>query len=241
MNKKEKREQSIENRHIIEARNLHKVYAQGKTRVEALRGIDLKVKNGQSILIVGPSGAGKSTLLHIIGGLDTPTIGTVMLDGDDLYALSDRKKAKARNKKIGFIFQFYHLLSEFTVLENVMLPAMISGLRDEKRARELLELVGLSHRQGHRPRELSGGETQRVAIARSLMNDPGILLCDEPTGNLDSQKGTRIFEILLKLNKDDGKTLIVVSHDERMREDFNGVYYISDGGMERDKEYARWV
>lgn len=217
---------------MIVAKNIHKIYYQGKSKIEALKDIDIEAEKGQSILIVGPSGAGKSTLLHILGGLDSPTIGEVRFSGLDLYALKDKERAKIRNEKLGFIFQFYHLLSEFTALENVMLPAILKGKSSKKRAEELLEMVGLKDRMKHRPFELSGGEAQRVAIARALINNPDLILCDEPTGNLDSGTGRLIYKMLWRINKEENKTLIVVTHNEVMREDFNKMYHIKDGKMD---------
>jgi lipoprotein-releasing system ATP-binding protein len=229
------------NDYIVRAKNVHKTYRQGRTKLDALRDIDIDIERGKKTLIIGPSGAGKSTLLHVMGGLDVPTIGTVEFDGKDFYALSDNRRSRIRNKKIGFVFQFYHLLPEFTALENVMLPAMIKGTRSKKKAQELLKAVGLSSRMRNKPRQLSGGEAQRVAIARALINDPEILLCDEPTGNLDSEKAGEIFDILYKANREFGKTLVVVSHDERIREDFDRVHYIRDGVMQSAKEKIAWV
>jgi len=217
---------------MIVAKNIHKIYYRGKSKIEALKDIDIEAEKGQSILIVGPSGAGKSTLLHILGGLDSPTIGEVRFNGLDLYALKDKERAKIRNEKLGFIFQFYHLLSEFTALENVMLPAILGGKSSKKRAEELLEMVGLKDRMKHRPFELSGGEAQRVAIARALINNPDLILCDEPTGNLDSDTGRLIYKMLWRINKEENKTLIVVTHNEVMREDFNKMYYIKDGEID---------
>jgi lipoprotein-releasing system ATP-binding protein len=224
---------------VIRAIDLHKVYHQGGARIEALRDMDVEIGRGQSVLIVGPSGAGKSTLLHIIGGLLAPTIGKVYFRNTDLYRLSDTERARVRNMRIGFVFQFYHLLSEFTALENVMLPALIRGVRPHQKAKRLLDMVGLSHRMRHRPRELSGGEAQRVAIARALINDPDVVLCDEPTGNLDSEMGHMIYKILWRISKEENKTIVVVTHSEVMREDFDAAYYISDGMIQKKEQL--WV
>ncbi|PIU42141.1 MAG: lipoprotein-releasing system ATP-binding protein LolD [Candidatus Omnitrophica bacterium CG07_land_8_20_14_0_80_42_15] len=229
---------------MILAKNIHKIYTQGNCKIEALNGVDLELKKGESLLIVGPSGAGKSTLLHIVGGLDTPTIGEVFFNGMNLYSLKDEERAKIRNKKMGFVFQFYHLLPEFSALENIMLPAFISKDARPTRvikesAMNLLETVGLADRRSHKPRELSGGEAQRVAIARALINEPDVILADEPTGNLDSEMGSQIYDILWKINKESGTALIIVSHNEMMREDFNKTYYMEDGNI-KNKE-ALWV
>ncbi|MFA4981277.1 MAG: ABC transporter ATP-binding protein [Candidatus Omnitrophota bacterium] len=202
---------------------LHKAYKNGSKEVRAVNGIDLSVKNGKSIAIIGPSGAGKSTLLHILGGLDRPTSGKVTMDGIDIYRLSDRERSRIRNKRVGFVFQFYHLLPEFTALENVMMPALIklsafsfqlSAIKE--RASEVLKSVGLERRANHRPGELSGGESQRVAIARALINEPEILLCDEPTGNLDSKTSESIYELLFDLKSRSKMALAIVTHDEKI-------------------------
>lgn len=200
---------------MLIAKEIKKIYKTGAKEVKAVDGLSLDLKKGEAVAIVGPSGAGKSTLLHILGGLDRPDSGSVLLGGDDIYAISDVRRARARNKKIGFIFQFYHLLPEFTALENVMIPSLIGRLSDaKKRARSLLETVGLGDRADHKPGELSGGESQRVAIARALINEPGLLLCDEPTGNLDSKNSDSIYELLLGVRSKYGTTIAIVTHDE---------------------------
>jgi len=205
---------------VLVARNIEKSYSNRRNKLRVLKGIDLSVECGKAVFIVGPSGAGKSTLLHILGGLDKPDKGTVILNGADIYSLTDSRRADIRNNKIGFVFQFYHLLPEFTAVENVMLPALIqrkhtvSELR--KKARILLDRVGLSERVNHRPAELSGGEQQRVAIARALINDPDILFCDEPTGNLDSNNGKMVYELLMGFNRNDGMALLVVTHQREV-------------------------
>ncbi len=197
-----------------------------------LKGIDLKVAKSEVLAVLGPSGAGKSTLLHLLGGLDTPTAGEVMIDGTDIYALGDTERAKVRNRKIGFVFQFYHLLPEFDALENVMFPLLIKG-GDGKNLRGkgavLLKAVGLEDRMNHRPGELSGGEQQRVAIARALINEPELLLCDEPTGNLDSESGEKIIELLWELNKSRKMTLMIVTHDAQIAKAAQRVLHIRDG------------
>ena len=223
---------------MIIAENIYKVYSQGDAKVEALKGIDVKIEEGQRVLIVGPSGAGKSTLLHVLGGLETPTVGRVLFNGIDFYKMREGERAKIRNEKLGFVFQSYHLFADFNALENVMLPAFIRGRRERRRAEELLEMVGLKDRMRHRPNELSGGEAQRVAIARALMNNPDVILCDEPTGNLDSETGGLIYKILWRINKEDNKTLIVVTHNESVREDFNRIYYIGDGGIDGRGQFS---
>jgi lipoprotein-releasing system ATP-binding protein len=221
---------------ILEAKNICKTYRQENSSLTVLKNIDLKVQKGEILCVVGPSGAGKSTLLHILGGLDTPDKGEVFLNGENIYALSDDKRAKMRNQKIGFIFQFYHLLPDFTALENVMLPAAVSetkkNIKDiEAKSFEVLSDVGLKERVKHKPSQLSGGEQQRVAIARALMNHPDIVLCDEPTGNLDSQNGEAIKEILVSLNKKNQQTLIIVSHDHGFKKIAHRTIDMRDGQL----------
>ncbi len=223
----------------LEAENLSKIYRNGEKEVRAVDDMGLRLKSGEFLVLCGPSGAGKSTLLHLLGGLDTPTGGRVILDGADMYAMRSSARARIRNRKIGFVFQFYHLLSEFTALENVALPALMKrtahGARRTpyERAKDLLESVGLGDRALHRPGELSGGESQRVAIARALINDPEILLCDEPTGNLDSKTGGEVITLLLDINRTRGVSLIIATHDESLKEKAGSVIYIKDGKMVR--------
>ena len=223
---------------ILSARNIHKRYQQGTSDLHILKGVDIDIQQGDVVSIVGPSGAGKSTLLHILGGLDKPTEGKVILDGKDVYAINDAERARLRNEQVGFVFQFYHLLPELNALENVILPAMIlsrSGKTPSLEARgvELLDRVGLKHRMTHRSSELSGGEQQRVAIARALINKPNVVLCDEPTGNLDSVSGDAIIDILLGLNKTERQTLVMVTHDEKVAQKSHKVIPIRDGKLER--------
>ncbi len=180
---------------MLTAKEIKRSYKTGDKEVKAVDGISLEIRRGESVAIVGPSGSGKSTLLHILGGLDRPTSGKILLEEADLYAMSDSRRSKTRNLKVGFVFQSYHLLPEFTAIENVMLPALIRGHKAKDRASDLLESVGLGDRMHHRPGELSGGESQRVAIARALMNEPQILLCDEPSGNLDSKNSEAVYHI----------------------------------------------
>lgn len=217
---------------MIEAKGLRKIYRNGAKELEVLKGIDLKVEKGEVLAVLGPSGAGKSTLLHLLGGLDPPTSGEILIDGVDIYSLGDMERARMRNRKIGFVFQFYHLLPEFNAFENVMLPLLIKGEdgKDRRdRGAKLLRSVGLEGRMSHRPSQLSGGEQQRVAIARALINDPELLLCDEPTGNLDSETGKNIIELLWELNKSRKMTLMVVTHDAQIAKDAKRVLYIRDG------------
>jgi lipoprotein-releasing system ATP-binding protein len=221
---------------ILTARNIHKRYKQGDSDLHILKGIDLDIHEGDVASIVGPSGAGKSTLLHILGGLDTPSDGAVILNGKDVYTLNDAERARLRNSQIGFVFQFYHLLPELNALENVTLPAMIlnrtKNMKElQVRGAELLEKVGLKSRMTHRSSELSGGEQQRVAIARALINSPKVVLCDEPTGNLDSKSGEAIIEILLNLNKTERQTLVLVTHDEKVARKSHKIIQIIDGKL----------
>lgn len=201
---------------MIELHDVWRLYRMGGETINALAGIDLKVSEGEFVTIVGPSGSGKSTLLNIIGGLDTPTIGRIEVDGQDLSKASDRELSLYRNKKVGFIFQTFNLQPTHTALENVSLPLVFAKVplwRRKRIAREVMETVELSDRLRHKPNQLSGGERQRVAIARALVNDPKILLADEPTGNLDSKTGEQIMELLTRLNKERGITLLLVTHD----------------------------
>ncbi len=205
---------------VIEASGISKVYLDGGRKLQVLSRISLAVKAGEGVAILGPSGSGKTTLLNLLSGLDTPSEGTVRLDGVNINALSERDKAALRNGRIGFVFQFYHLLPEFTALENVMLPAMIgpgqNAAAQKSKAEGLLKRLGLEPRSDHFPSELSGGEQQRVAIARALMNDPKMLFCDEPTGNLDPKMGLEIAELIHGFFKEWDKTVLVVTHDERI-------------------------
>ncbi|MFC1704377.1 ABC transporter ATP-binding protein [Candidatus Omnitrophota bacterium] len=222
---------------ILEAQNLYKIYNSKIRELSVLKGINLEIKRAEALSIVGPSGAGKSTLLHLLGGLDTPTRGAVLLEGVDLCRISDEARSTLRNQKIGFVFQFYHLLPEFSALENIIFPArMKEGTLDKKtlleRGKEYLDLVGLGNRWNHRPSELSGGEQQRLAIARALINEPEIIFCDEPTGNLDSQLGSQIIDLLMKLNREKGKTVVIVTHDERIARQATRVLSIKDGELQ---------
>ena len=220
---------------MLDVRNVHKSFSQGPNRLHVLKGIDLKIKPGDIVTVVGPSGAGKSTLLHILGGLDQPDEGQVFLEGQEIYKLNDRQRSQVRNRKIGFIFQFYHLLPEFTALENVMLPAMVSqrGTMEELRSKSagLLTQVGLQERLSHKPNELSGGEQQRVAIARALINEPKIIFCDEPIGNLDSANGHVIMDLLVGLNQKNRQTLVIVTHDEAMARRSSRMIMMKDGQL----------
>lgn len=220
------------NKEIIRVENLHKTYVSGPIQVEVLKGISLSVRPGEVVVIKGPSGVGKSTLLHLIGALDLPTEGKVFIDGQDLARLNNVAMARFRNKAIGFVFQFHHLLPEFTAYENVLIPSfMHEPLNKEKEeyARYLLSEVGLSHRLDHKPNELSGGEQQRVAVARALINRPKVLLADEPTGNLDRKNSDMLYELLLDLNKKLNQTLVIVTHDEHITLKAHRIIELDDG------------
>jgi len=218
---------------MLEAQNLHKIYKNGAKELHVLKGISLKIKQGEVVSIVGPSGAGKSTLLHILGGLDLPSEGSVNFKGEDIYKLSDKGLSQIRNEKVGFVFQFYHLFSEFNVLENVLLPALCSRSKMKTELKEkaisLLKNIGLEERKNHLPSQLSGGEQQRVAIARALINSPQILFCDEPTGNLDSKTGSEVIEMLKKLNKENNMTVVLVTHNEEVAKIAGTRLYLKDG------------
>ncbi len=219
---------------VMTLKNIRKTYHMGKIDVHALKDISFEVEKGDFTVIVGPSGSGKSTLLQILGGLDRPTAGDVIIEKENISHMKDQDLAIVRNKKIGFVFQKFNLLSNMSALENVALPMVYAGVslseRKEK-ARELLELVGLGDRVTHKPNELSGGQQQRVAIARALANDPTFLLADEPTGNLDTQSGIDILNVFHKLNSM-GKTLVIVTHDQEMVNEGNKVVKIRDGLIE---------
>jgi lipoprotein-releasing system ATP-binding protein len=220
---------------LLEMCSLCKTYEIGKNRVEVLSGIDLKLEAATTTALVGASGAGKSTLLHLLGALDRPTSGTVLFQGDDIFAQNDRELASFRNRSIGFVFQFHHLLSEFTALENVMMPALIARVpKIEARtmAEELLTDVGLAHRMIHRPGELSGGEQQRVAIARALVLSPALLLADEPTGNLDMKTSEGVHAVLADLQLKKGLTLVIVTHNERLAAAMGRTVRLVDGKLE---------
>lgn len=217
---------------MVRSHGIHKVYkeADGK-ELHVLKDISVEFEKGEAAAIIGPSGAGKSTLLHVLGGIDRPSAGKVFFDNADLYSLSDRERAMFRNRRIGFVFQFYHLLPEFNAVENVMMPALIKGGDADacERAEDLMEKLGLGDRLYHRPSELSGGEQQRVAIARAVINGPDVLLCDEPTGNLDSKMGEEILKVLLGLNKEKRTTLVIVTHDKEIAKKVDRIVEIKDG------------
>jgi putative ABC transport system ATP-binding protein len=219
---------------VIEARDLKKTYKMGEFDVEALRGVSFEIKRGEVVSIMGPSGSGKSTLMNLLGCLDRPTLGEYILDGEAVAGMNDDQLASVRNRKVGFVFQSFNLLSRLTAIGNVELPLRYAGLVEGRRERAIasLEAVGLKDRMKHRPFELSGGQQQRVAVARALVNDPAIIMADEPTGNLDSKVGKEIMNLLLNLNKERGTTLIIVTHDPLIAEQTQRVIRLQDGLLE---------
>lgn len=221
----------MSDKYIIQIKNLTKIFGDG-VEIKALDGVDMDIERGEFLAIIGPSGSGKSTLLNQIGILDTPTSGTILLDGVDVTKMSDKQRSITRNRKLGFIFQYHHLLPDFNALENVMMPLLISGIKSSKArevARKVLDEVGLSDRIDHRPNQLSGGQNQRVAIARALVNKPSIVIGDEPTGNLDSKASENIYELLRQLNREHNQTFILVTHDERMAAKTDRIIRLVDG------------
>ncbi len=220
----------------IKAVNLRKSFQKDGTRMDILKDLDFEISAGESVAILGASGAGKSTLLHILGTLDHPTSGNLFINGEDVFSYDERKLAEMRNRKIGFVFQFHHLLPEFTSLENVMMPALINGMPKREarsRAEFVLNEVSLGDRVTHKPGELSGGEQQRVAVARAVIMEPDIILADEPTGNLDTETGERVQDVLINLNKSRGITLIVVTHNQLLAERLDRSIGLRDGKISR--------
>lgn len=221
---------------LLEVRDLFKSYSTGANKVQVLSGIDLDLRAGTTTALVGASGAGKSTLMHLLGALDRPTSGTVSFHGENIFKKNERELAAFRNKSIGFVFQFHHLLPEFTALENVMMPALIARMPRSKAvdlAQTLLNDVGLEHRVSHRPGELSGGEQQRVAIARALVLEPELLLADEPTGNLDMKTSDGVHAMLTELQVKKGLTLVIVTHNERLAAAMGTTIHLMDGRVEK--------
>ncbi|MBA2123836.1 ABC transporter ATP-binding protein [bacterium Unc6] len=217
---------------IISVRGVKKIYKTGDENLEVLKGITLNIIKADMVCITGPSGSGKSTLLHIMGGLDCPTQGEVFLNNENLYRIGEKQISKIRNSSLGFVFQFYHLLPEFTALENVAMPCVINGEKKEfafKKAEEVIRYVGLSERRRHRPSELSGGEQQRVAIARAIINNPPVLLCDEPTGNLHADAAQVVWTLLEDLNIRYNTTIIFVTHEDSLAKKAKKIFHLKDG------------
>jgi putative ABC transport system ATP-binding protein len=226
---------------VIEAQDLKKIYTMGEVEVRALNGVSFKIKRGEAVALMGPSGSGKSTLMNMLGCLDRPTSGSYILDGEPVEQLSDDQLADIRNRKVGFVFQSFNLLSRTTALANVELPLRYAGMREgrKEKAKAALEAVGLGDRMLHRPVELSGGQQQRVAIARSLVNEPAIIMADEPTGNLDSRVGQEIMNLLLNLNRDRGTTLIIVTHDPGIGAQAQRIIRLRDGLIDAGEKKGR--
>ena len=222
---------------LLETVDLIKTYRTGKVDVEALRGVSIRVRAGELVAIMGPSGSGKSTLLGLIAGLDEATSGSIAIDGVEITVLREDQLAQIRGKKIGFVFQSYHLISTLTAFENVLLPMEFTGGSNGAagRAKSLLDSVGLSDRQDHYPVQLSGGEQQRVALARAFMMKPAVLLADEPTGNLDSNNGQHVLDLLIRLNRDEGTTLVLVTHDEALASHADRRILLRDGRVVEDR------
>jgi ABC-type lipoprotein export system ATPase subunit len=216
----------------IKTENLKKIYFLEGAYIEALKGINIEIYKGEMVALMGPSGSGKSTLLHLVGGIDIPTEGKVYIHEVDIFSLNEKKLSIFRNENIGFVFQFHYLLPEFTALENVMFPLQIYSKRDaEKKARDILDKLGLSHRINHKPSQMSGGEQQRVAIARAIVNQPSVLIADEPTGNLDSRNTEIVMKILREMNDKDNVTIIIATHDMDVADYCKRRIYLKDGSL----------
>ena len=220
---------------IIRVRGLHKTYRVGDVAVEVLKGIDLSISDGEFLAVMGPSGSGKSTLLYLLGGMERPTTGSVTIKGQDVAAMDDRAASLLRRRHVGFVYQFYNLIPNLNVEENLLLPALLDGVALDERRRvldDVLAAIGLTHRRGHTPRELSGGEQQRVAIGRALINRPDVILADEPTGNLDSSTGEEIMALLARVNRELGRTIVLVTHAAEAAAHAQRIVSMRDGRLE---------
>jgi lipoprotein-releasing system ATP-binding protein len=224
------------NNPIIQASNITKTYRENKINIDVLKGLELNVFEGEQCAIIGPSGSGKSTLLHLLGGLDKVTSGSIKLLGFDINRVSEKKRCQLRNKNLGFVYQFHHLLPEFSALENVMMPLLISGMKSvdaKEQALDMLDKVALSHRLKHKPATLSGGERQRVAIARALVTNPRCLLADEPTGNLDQNTATQVFDLIIELNETLKTAIVIVTHDLALAAKMSRILRLNDGVLQQ--------
>ncbi|HRD69188.1 MAG TPA: lipoprotein-releasing ABC transporter ATP-binding protein LolD [Legionella sp.] len=222
------------NNSILTSNKLYKAYTDGASKVEVLKGIDLTIDKGDRVAIIGPSGSGKSTLLHLLGGLDKPTSGEIHINEVNWQKVSEKERCKLRNQRLGFVYQFHHLLPEFTALENVAMPLLLSGMKvaaAEHQAGEILESVGLKHRTDHKPAQLSGGERQRVAIARALVHQPHCVLADEPTGNLDQTTAAKVFDLMLELNQKMNTALVIVTHDQQLANRMDRILVLHEGAL----------
>ncbi|MBK7142209.1 MAG: ABC transporter ATP-binding protein [bacterium] len=220
---------------MLEGTGIHRQFQTVEGLLKVLKGIDIRVTRGEMVAITGVSGVGKSTLLHILGGLDRPTVGQVSLEGLQFSSLSEQERARIRNQKVGFVFQFHYLLEDFTALENVMIPMLLAGVKRSEAVRQgelLLQDVGLSGRKSHRPDQLSGGEQQRVAVARALANGPGIVLADEPSGNLDSATGRMLHDLLFRLNSEKSTTFLIATHNQELAERCTRQLHMADGQLQ---------
>lgn len=223
---------------VLEAKGVFRSFQTGSVILDVLKGVDLEIYQGEIVALIGPSGSGKSTLLHILGALDRPDKGSINLDSVEVFSLNDKELAHLRNRTVGFVFQFHHLLSEFSALENVMLPKLIAGegiKSIENKAMELLDEVGLKDRKDHKPGELSGGEQQRVAVARALINDPKIVIADEPSGNLDRNTAESLHNLILELNRSRNQTFVLATHNLELAQRANRIFRLKDGQVERAK------